>query len=94
MKTTYSIEGMTCNGCVADVTQRLSNLITVNNVEVSLEDKTAVITSERKPEISAIKRALPSKYTISEKNSNIFKNNDNTSENSEKSKLQQLRPFF
>ena len=94
MKTTYSIEGMTCNGCVADVTQRLSNLNTVSNVEVSLEDKTAVITSERKPEISAIKRALPSKYTISEKNSTIFKNNDNTSENSEKSKLQQLRPLF
>lgn len=41
---TISIEGMSCNHCVASVTAAVSALPGVTHTSVSLEDKNAVVT--------------------------------------------------
>ncbi|RDK89112.1 heavy-metal-associated domain-containing protein [Marinirhabdus gelatinilytica] len=97
MKQTYTVEGMTCEGCKASVTKHLSQIKGVTEVSVHLEKAEATVVSEKPLVISTLKEALPSKYTISEKN--IFKENTNTVttevQNKEgKSKLQQLKPLF
>lgn len=42
-QTTLTIDGMTCGGCVTSVTNALKQVQGVNNVNVSLADKQAVI---------------------------------------------------
>ncbi|MFD1672605.1 heavy-metal-associated domain-containing protein [Agrilactobacillus yilanensis] len=42
-KKLVSIEGMKCDGCVENVTKAFSALNGVNNVEVSLENKNAIV---------------------------------------------------
>lgn len=44
---TVKIEGMSCGHCTARVAAALGNLDGVDNVEMSLENKTAVITSSK-----------------------------------------------
>ena len=91
---TYKISGMTCEGCVSSVEERLSKLPKVNSVKVDLEKAEAVISSEAPIEISSMSEVLAPKYGISEPN--IFQSvESNTSSFSEeKSKLQQLKPLF
>lgn len=43
-KETIKIDGMSCNHCVASVTGALTALSGVESAEVSLEDKSAVVT--------------------------------------------------
>jgi copper ion binding protein len=43
MKKKILIEGMSCNHCVHHVSEALKELSGVTNVEVSLDDKTAVL---------------------------------------------------
>ena len=45
-----SIEGMSCNKCVAHVTEALENLDKVSSVEVSLENKLAIVETENSNE--------------------------------------------
>ncbi len=40
MKNEYSIEGVKCGGCVADVKERLSKLDNVDNIEINIQEKT------------------------------------------------------
>lgn len=40
MKNEYSIEGVKCGGCVAAVKERLSKLDNVDNIEISIQEKT------------------------------------------------------
>ncbi|MDR2833111.1 MAG: copper ion binding protein [Streptococcaceae bacterium] len=40
-KAVLKVEGMSCNHCVQSVTQALSDLPSVNNIQVDLEGKTA-----------------------------------------------------
>ena len=97
MKTEFHIKGMTCEGCVKDVTEKLSKLDSIKSVDVSLENKSAIIQSEKKPDINELKKVLPSKYTIKKKDDNaernIFDSNTDSS-NEEKTKLEQLKPLF
>ncbi|NND63249.1 MAG: heavy metal transporter [Flavobacteriaceae bacterium] len=94
MTKTYKISGMTCEGCVSSVEERLSKLPKVNSVKVDLEKAEAVISSEAPIAISSMSEVLAPKYGISEPN--IFQSvESNTSSISEeKSKLQQLKPLF
>ena len=46
MQTKYQIKGMTCNHCVAHVTEEVKAVPQVQNVEVSLAEELMVITSE------------------------------------------------
>ena len=43
MKNEYSIEGVTCGGCVAAIKEKLSKLDNVNNVEVNIQEKNIVV---------------------------------------------------
>lgn len=44
MKTTYTINGMKCEGCAKTVTERFSSVAGVENVEVSLPSHEATVT--------------------------------------------------
>jgi len=64
MKQTFSIQGMTCNGCRTHVEQQLNKLPEVERVVVSLEDHTAKITSNHQWTAEQIAAVLPEKYTV------------------------------
>lgn len=97
MKTVYSIEGMTCNGCRAFVEKELSKLNQVDEVNVSLEEEEAVVTSLNKLNIAILREVLPSKYAITVKEQQGLgtkaTGGEQTSE-PEVSKLRQLKPLF
>lgn len=93
MKYTYKIIGMTCGGCVASVTKKLSGISGVGNVIVNLEMAEAKIQMSEYIPIDIFQKALSPKYEISEKNK---KNNSSSTINieSEKSDIQKLYPLF
>ena len=87
---------MTCGGCVASVTEKLSEVDGVESVDVDLENEQAKIHMENPIPLADFKTALPEKYTIEALES---KKSDSTLEGygkaaQEKSKLQQLRPLL
>ncbi len=45
MRTTYTVEGMTCGHCVAAVTEEVKQIPGVTDVAVTLEDGRLVVTS-------------------------------------------------
>jgi Cu2+-exporting ATPase len=68
MKHTYHIEGLTCSGCEAKVKKDLSSIENITNVEVSKDDKKAVITMSKHVELPVLQEAIggkDSKYQIS-----------------------------
>ena len=67
MKHTYSVTGMTCNGCRASVESKLNNIEGVINANVNLETKEAVLETKEIIPIQVLKNALLSKYTITER---------------------------
>ncbi|MBV7270671.1 heavy-metal-associated domain-containing protein [Winogradskyella luteola] len=97
MKHTYKITGMTCGNCKATVQDSLRQVEDVFNVEVSLENQEATITMDKHVELGKLEEALPSKYTISQKEEkNVFASTNATSfqQEEEKTKLQQLKPLL
>ena len=92
MKHTYTITGMTCDGCVASVKEKLSKVDGAYQVEVSLEKGEVEIFIKKHIPIQSLRTALSDKYTISERDDHSLKMvTDNTTE---KSKLQQLKPLL
>ncbi|MFG6686545.1 heavy-metal-associated domain-containing protein [Mariniflexile sp. HNIBRBA6329] len=91
MKHIYTVTGMTCNGCRTSVEEKLNALDGVINATVNLEKGEAVIEMAKHIDTDTIQKALPEKYTISEKN--VFKTSPMVAE-AEKSDLQQLFPLF
>ncbi|MBL7852234.1 MAG: heavy-metal-associated domain-containing protein [Cyclobacteriaceae bacterium] len=57
MKKTYTITGMTCDGCANTVKRLLSKVAGVKEANVSLAEKTAEVTHDDVP-LSALKIAL------------------------------------
>ncbi|WP_339846067.1 MauE/DoxX family redox-associated membrane protein [uncultured Dokdonia sp.] len=100
MKHTYNIQGMTCNGCRTSVEKKLSQVNGVTNASVNLEKEEAVIQMDSHIDTATFQNALPEKYTISEKKTeqNVFANiNDGNAfakAETEKTKLQQLKPLL
>jgi len=100
MTHTYTVTGMTCNGCRTGVEQKLNAVLGVDNAAVNLEKEEAVITMNTHIDTKTLQQALPAKYTITEKSgahsahqakeTNVF----SQSETVEESKLQQLKPLF
>lgn len=94
MKHTYTVTGMTCNGCKASVEKALQSIDAVKHVEVNLETSEVVVTMSEHISTSQLQNALPNKYTISEKKeTNVFKSSAVQPEN-EFSDLKQLFPLF
>jgi cation transport ATPase len=93
MKHTYKVTGMTCDGCRTSVEDKLNALPEVVDATVSLESSEATIEMTEHIATETLQKALPNKYTISEKqNINVFKSSGETKE--EKTELQQLFPLF
>lgn len=94
MKHTYTVTGMTCNGCKASVEKALQSIEAVEHVEVNLETSSVDVTISEHISAEKLQNALASKYTISEKKeTNVFKSSAIDSQD-EKSDLQQLFPLF
>jgi len=91
MKHTYTVTGMTCNGCKASVEDALNALPEVSHASVNLETSEATIEMSEHISINILQNTLSDKYSISEKN--IF-NNASEVRVEDKSDLQQLFPLF
>lgn len=94
MKHTYQVTGMTCDGCKKSVEEKLSAVEGVTSVEVHLDKGEASVSMEHHISLEVLQKALPNKYSISEKqqSKNIFASVQETEEN--QSKFQQLKPLF
>ena len=97
MKHTYKISGMTCNNCKASVEKYLSKIDHVSEVSVNLEKGEAEVKMNKHISTDILQKALPEKYTLSEKNEkNVFASSSMSAMpmEEEKSKLQQLKPLL
>lgn len=97
MTHTYKIKGMTCGGCKAEVEKYLGKVEKVTNVIVNLEKAEAEVTMSGHIATEILKKALPEKYLLSEKEiKNIFDSLKKSSfeMEQEKSKLKQLKPLL
>lgn len=72
MKHTYTITGMTCNGCKASVEKAIQLLPEVENVDVNLEMSEATIFMSKHISTETLQSALSSKYSILEKRKECF----------------------
>ena len=89
---TYAVTGMTCNGCKASVEKHLNALPNIINASVNLEKEEATVEMSQHVSIETLKKTLPEKFSISEKQKeNVFKS---TIVEEQKSELQQLKPLF
>lgn len=89
---TYTVTGMTCNGCKASVEKHLNALPNVKNALVDLDSAQATIEMSEPVSRKELQEALPKNYLISKK---PVQNGSKTSELEEqKSDLQQLKPLF
>ena len=89
MTNTYTIQGMTCNGCRADVENKLNQIGGILNAAVNLDEDEAVIEMNKHISILELQNSLPSKYNIIEKESKT-----STVVTDEQSELKQLFPLF
>lgn len=93
MQHTYKVTGMTCNNCVATVTESLNAINNITNVIVNLEKQEVTINMTKHIPTAVLQKSLPDKYTISEKKeTNVFNNSKDIQ--TEKTELQQLFPLF
>ncbi|SNY94472.1 heavy-metal-associated domain-containing protein [Flagellimonas pacifica] len=92
MEHSYTITGMTCEGCVASVKEKLSKVDGVKDVDVDLEASTARINMEHHISIDDFSAVLPDKYAINESQREIMSSVGEMM--GEKSKWAQLRPLF
>ena len=90
MKQTYSVSGMTCNGCKNSVEKALLALSDINTAAVNLEKNEVEIYFNTPVSIPKLKAALPEKFTIT-KQEEVF---DVALNENEKSEFQQLYPLF
>lgn len=97
MTHTYKITGMTCGGCKASVEKTLSELKGVTSVTVDLEKEEAILEMSTHISTKSLQKALPEKYTITEKTqeqkNSVFSTADFMIAEPE-SKFQQLKPLF
>ena len=95
MTHTYNIEGMTCNGCKASVEKNLLSVPEITDVTVELEKGLAIIHTNKRLNITALRQVLPAKFTISDHQPLPPISSPSPIEaTAEKTKLQQLKPLF
>ena len=97
MKKTYTISGMTCNGCKSTIHQNLNKIPEIESLNVNLEKGEAIIFMKSNIDISKLQNVLPLKFHIEEKavnDSYAFRKKPSKEIHKEKSKLQQLKPLL
>ena len=57
-QSTYTVDGMTCEHCVASVTEELSELGGVTEVAVELASGAVTVTSERPLDVAEVRSAV------------------------------------
>ena len=67
MKTTLKIEGMMCEGCVSNVTEKLSSLDKVKKVDVNLKAGKAVVEHDGATDEELIAAVVNAGYRASAK---------------------------
>jgi len=92
MVNTFKIEGMTCNNCKASVEKYLNALPNIPHVSIDLEKGEAKVTMDQHLTADVLQKALPDKYTVSEKDRGQVSASSTIP--SEKTKLQQLKPLL
>ncbi|MEI7668178.1 MAG: heavy metal-associated domain-containing protein [Erysipelotrichaceae bacterium] len=66
--TTYAVEGMSCMHCVHHVSAAIKEVKGVNDVKVSLENKSAVVNADESVSFNQLKTAVEEAgYHLSEK---------------------------
>jgi len=91
MTQTYTITGMTCNGCKISVEKSLNAIAGIVNTSVSLEQSEAVIEMSTNISKAQLQKALPKKFLISESNEKpVSELNSKVL----KGHFQQLKPLF
>lgn len=85
---TYTVTGMTCNGCRTSVEEKLNGVDGIIKAHVSLETSEATVETQKPISITALQEAVSSKYVITEKQFVMPILNE------QKSELQQLFPLF
>ena len=72
MKSTFTIDGMTCSGCAAKVTYTLQQIDSVSEVAVDLDEKQATLTAERSIDLAEVASELAPhpKYSVTASTSN------------------------
>jgi copper ion binding protein len=58
VSSTYTVSGMTCEHCVASVTEELSELAGVNKVDVELASGAVTVTSDRELGADEVRGAI------------------------------------
>ena len=91
MEQSFSIKGMTCNGCRSHVEAEIKKLLEVEEVVVSLEDHSAKVICSNPLTAGQIEAALPSKYKV--KNTTVTSLSNSIIEK-ESSEWRQLFPLF
>lgn len=86
----YQVTGMTCQGCVASVTEGLSKVKGVDSVSVNLQDGQTEVMMSQEVRFSDLQLALPEKFKLRRPEAIGQNLPDATS----KTKFQQLRPLF
>jgi copper chaperone CopZ len=92
MNTTYNISGLTCDGCVASVTNDLIRINGVKKVAVSLEKGEVTIETDRHILLGVLQSAISDKYQLQSIKENPSKAMDNG--DTKNSMLRQLWPLF
>lgn len=57
-ESTYTVTGMTCEHCIASVTEELSELDGVQAVAVTLDTGTVIVTSEQPLDTADVRSAI------------------------------------
>ncbi len=94
MKHTYTVTGMTCNGCKVSVEKALQSVDYVETISIDLATSEATITMANHISTETFQKALSNKYQISEKKEKNVFDSTSTQMDEEKSDLQQLFPLF
>lgn len=94
MKYTYKIAGMTCNGCKLSVEKNLNIIDGIEDVLVDIEHSEVTISSLQPISISELKKTLPKKFSISEKEKQNELVLNKTNNVNAKTEFQQLKPLF
>ena len=88
MEKLYYIEGMTCEGCVKTVTEKILSHNQVASAEVDLVKGQAIVNSTKALSVNEIQELIGLKYSVSEE-----KNHSNAKQ-MHRSKLKSLFPLF